>query len=96
MDKYEARKKKLQEKLDKLSHEEKLVKEKMRRIQAKANSENRKKETRAKIILGGFMISHYKKNEKQFKLLVDQAIHEASERDQKLLTEFVYHLGDKQ
>ena len=58
------------------------------KLQQQREEAARKKETRAKIILGGFLVAHAKKGEQRFIELFDQAMSEASERDQKTLMEY--------
>ena len=84
----ESKRKKLQKQLDGISEKEKQLKARLRALDAKEKEAARKKETRAKIILGGFLVAHVKKGDQRFLELFDQAINEASERDKKVLNEY--------
>lgn len=88
LDNVDAKREKLQKQLEGISEKEKQLKAKLRALDAKEREAARKKETRAKIILGGFLVAHAKKGEQRFVELFDQAINEASERDQKTLSEY--------
>lgn len=84
-DKNLSNKEKLELQIKKTQDKEKQLKAKLRKIDARENAQNRKDETRAKIILGGFIYAHLKKGEPDFKKLVEQAINESSDRDKSLL-----------
>ena len=87
-DNVDVKREKLQKQLEGISEKEKQLKAKLRALDAKEKEAARKKETRAKIILGGFLVAHAKKGEQRFIELFDQAMSEASERDQKTLMEY--------
>jgi len=78
-------KEKLELQIKKSQNKEKQLKAKLRKIAARENSQNRKDETRVKIIIGGFIYAHLKKGEVEFINLVKQAISESSDRDSRLL-----------
>ncbi|GAA6136496.1 hypothetical protein NBRC116583_02430 [Arenicella sp. 4NH20-0111] len=75
----------LEEKLRKVAEREKQLKNQLKAIDAREREAARKRETRAKIILGGFVVSQLKKDEEGYSALFDKAIEAASERDRELL-----------
>jgi hypothetical protein len=88
IDATETKREKLLKQLESVTEKENQIKLKLRTLDAKEKEAIRKKETRAKIVLGGFLTSHAKKGNEDFIKLIDQAISESSERDSKLLTDY--------
>lgn len=82
------RKTELELQLKKLNDREKQLKAQMRAIDAREKEAERKKETRAKIILGGFFVSQLKNGEQMYSEFFDKAIDKATERERGLLVEY--------
>jgi len=87
------RKAEIELQLKKISDREKQLKAQMRAIDAREKEAARKKETRAKIILGGFLVAHFKHGDKRFEGLFDEAIDQANERDRPVLIDFKNRLS---
>ena len=68
------RKSELELKLQKLSEREKQLKAQMRAIDAREREVDRKRETRAKIILGGYLALRLKNGDEQCAKIFDMAI----------------------
>ncbi len=83
------RKSELELKLQKLNQKEKQLKAQMRAIDAREKEAERKKETRAKIILGGYLTLRLKNGDEQCAKIFDMAIEEASQRDRDLLKDYL-------
>jgi len=81
------RKTEIELQLKKINDREKQLKAQMRAIDAREKEAARKKETRAKIILGGYLVSQVRKGNPNFKNLYSDAINNANERDKSLLIE---------
>ena len=73
--------------LKKLNDREKQLKAQMRAIDAREKDAARKKETRAKIILGGYVVSQVKIGNSNFSDIFTQAIQNSTERDRSILIE---------
>lgn len=87
-DNVDAKREKLQKQLEGISEKEKQLKAKLRALDAKEKEAARKKETRAKIILGGFVVSQIKKGNHEFIKIYQQAISQSNERDSITLSEY--------
>ena len=85
-----ANKKKLEleDKLRKVAEREKQLKNQLKAIDAREREAARKQETRAKIILGGFLASRIKKKDPQFLDLLEVALNEVSDRDKNALINY--------
>lgn len=82
------RKLELEEKLRKVAEREKQLKNQLKAIDAREREAARKRETRAKIILGGFVVSQLKNGKEGYSELFNKAIESASERDRDLLADY--------
>lgn len=82
------KKRELEEKLRKVAEREKQLKNQLKAIDAREREAARKRETRAKIILGGFVTSQLKNGEQGYSELFDRAVENASERDRELLSDY--------
>jgi len=78
----------LEDKLRKINEREKQLKEQLKAIDAREREATRKKETRAKIVLGGFIVARIRKNETQLIELVDRAIAQSKESDAAVLSDY--------
>jgi len=82
------RKTDLELQLKRLNDREKQLKAQMRAIDAREREAERKKETRAKIILGGSLVAQFKNGDKRSEQIFEEAIEHATERDKLVLIEF--------
>ena len=78
----------LEQKIQKINEREKQLKAQLRAIDAKEREAFRKKETRAKIILGGFVASKIKSRDQTHLTLLESAIKQATPRDAEALKNY--------
>lgn len=89
------RKTEIELQLKKINDREKQLKAQMRAIDAREKEAARKKETRAKIILGGFLVNQYRRGDSQVEDLFSKAVQHANERDREALSTYVESISMK-
>ena len=82
---------KLNDRLQKLREEKKLVIEALKQAEAKASTQRRKREARAKIIVGGMLLSS---SESEREMMLSMLLPRMVERDRTFVSEFL--AGDQQ
>jgi len=89
------KKAKLLKQLEANEKRELQIKARLKDLDQREKTALRKKETRAKVILGGFIISQMKKNNAQAQTLFEQAIKNEPDRNKKVLLDYQILLKSK-
>lgn len=85
----------LLEKLEKTKEKEQQIKNRLKQIKAREREENRKKETRKKIVLGSIVMKAVREKELQSETIIDLLKSEKTQTNDPVIDEIISELSGK-